>query len=501
MKIFTAGQIRDCDAYTIKTEGITSLQLMERAATACYKWITKQFNKETSFIVLCGNGNNGGDGLALTRLLLDAGFNAEAFVLEDSSPKSADHQTNFERLKQKHPEKLRGMSSLHRQIEDSNSDVVFIDALFGTGLSRPIDGAIAELIQSINKLPNCTVAIDIPSGLMADKLPESGAAVIQADHTLSFQFYKRSFLHVEGGYFVGEGHILDIGLSEEYIRNTHSSLYVLDKSTIEYIIKKRDPFSHKGTFGTALLVAGSYGMMGAAVLSTMAALRSGVGKATAWVPGCGYDIIQSTAYEATCITTGNQFIEGWIDLSGYNSIGVGPGLGTEPETFKTLEWLLTNVHQPIVLDADALNMLARNPGLMNIVPKGSILTPHPGEFRRLFGESKDSMFMLDKATEVATEYDIIIILKGRYTGICTPDGNCCYNTTGNSGLATGGSGDVLTGLITGLLAQGYGPEDASKLGVYLHGVAGDLAAEKMGSRSIIARDIMDQLGPAFSLIT
>jgi len=355
-------------------------------------------------------------------------------------------------------------------------------------------------MQSVNKLPNCKISIDIPSGLMADKLPEIGDTVFQADSTLSFQFYKRSFLHAEGGIFAGNVHILDIGLSEEYIRNTHSYFCVLDKNTVKSVLKIRDNFSHKGTFGTALIVAGSYGMMGAAVLSTMSALRSGVGKTTAWVPSCGYNIIQSTAFEATCITTGDEHIDSLIDLNGYDAIGVGPGIGAHHDTVNMLEWLLITAHQPLVLDADALNIIAQNTNMMEALPSGSILTPHPGEFRRLFGESGNSMQMVDRAIEMAIKFSAIIALKGRYTAICMPDGSCWYNITGNSGMATGGSGDVLTGLITGLLAQGYRVEEAARLGVFVHGLAGDRAVKKMGESSMIARDIIDQLGAAFGLI-
>lgn len=500
MKIFSAAQIRACDAYTIHAANMSSADLMERAAARCVDWITAHFSRETLFVVLCGSGNNGGDGLAITRMLHHLGYSVKAFLLRFTAELSEDCRINYERL-HSIDSNLINVLQPETFITDIPANIVVIDAILGTGLNRPATGWIASFITQINELPNKKIAIDIPSGLPADSIPEKGAAVIKADHTLSFQFYKRSFFHVETGSLAGDIHILDIGLNETFIEGTHSQYHTVDSATIKDIYKPRTAFSHKGTYGNVLMIGGSYGKIGAITLSSKAALHAGAGLVTALVPECGYNVLQTAAPEVMCLTSGVKYIEEINDWEKYKAIGIGPGLNTEPATARAFAAFIDECKAPIVIDADGLNLLARHNELMGKVPPESILTPHPKEFSRLFGDSIDSMMQLEHARTQAMRYNIFIVLKGHYTSIITPEGDCWYNLTGNAGMATGGTGDVLTGIITGLLAQGYSSQDAAVLGVYLHGLSGDLAAKEQSQEALVAGDIITYLGKAFLSMT
>ncbi len=495
MKIFSAAQIRACDAYTIHAGGMASADLMERAAVACADQIIAQYGRDQPFVVLCGMGNNGGDGLAITRILHRNGYGVKAFVVRYGAEFSGDCHANLQRLQAMDA----GLVSLMEPgtfITDIPSHIVIIDALFGTGLNREPEGWLAELIQQINELPNAKIAIDMPSGLSADSIPDHEIIAIRADQTLSFQFYKRAFLHPETGVFAGTIHLIDIGLNRTFITSTHTSYYIIAREQISRLLRPRNIFSHKGTYGSALIIAGSHGMMGAALLAAGAAARAGAGKVLTRVPGCGYMLMQLGLPEALCTISGDRYVQ---DMSGLkaDAIGIGPGLGTEEMTLHAFATLLERNKQPLVLDADALNMIALQPDLLGKLPPGSILTPHPKEFERIFGKTANSMMQVEQARFQAMRYNCFIVLKGRYTAIATPEGACWYNLTGNPGMATGGSGDVLTGIITGLLAQGYASEDAVLTGVYLHGLAGDLALQKESPESLIAGDIIDHIGAAF----
>ena len=374
---------------------------------------------------------------------------------------------------------------------------MIIDAILGTGLNRPVEGWVADFIHNINQLPNRKVAIDIPSGLPADIIPDKDMAVLQVQDTLSFQFYKRSFLHPEFGTFAGDVHILDIQLNKTFIESTHSQYRTIEEADVKAIYKPRSAFSHKGTYGSALVVGGSYGKMGAAMLSTKAALHAGAGLVTALIPGYGYHILQTAVPEAMCLTSGERAIEkidGWEKMS---AIGIGPGMGTDDKTAAALAVFIDACKQPVVIDADALNIISKQQDLLPKLPKGSVITPHPKEFSRLFGTNTNSMIQVDHARIQAMRYNINIVLKGHHTAVITTEGECWYNMTGNAGMATGGAGDVLTGIITGLLAQGYEPHQAAMLGVYLHGLAGDLAAKELSQEALIAGDIINYLGKAF----
>lgn len=496
MKLFSAAQIRHCDEQTIRERNMPSHELMEHAAKACLRWMLAQFSRQQSFVVVCGMGNNGGDGLALTRLLIQEGYPASALVLRYAEQFSPDASLNLKRLHQSAPDCIAILNESDDFLGISD-DVVIIDALFGTGINRPIQGWVSDFITMINSLPNRKIAIDMPSGLPADTLPTANGIVFKVDDTLSFQFMKRSLLHSEGAMFAGSVNLLDIGLSTHFIANTPSIYQVADVPFIRSIYLPRPVFSHKGTFGNAVLVGGSYGMMGAIALAVKAALRTGVGKVYVQAPGCGYQVLQTLCPEAMFQKAGDDFVEK-IQLPENGILGIGPGMGEAALTKRALAQLLRQSKQPIVLDADALNIIAANrEELMDQIPAGSVLTPHPGEFQRLFGSSPNSMEMVEKARNMAMKLNVVVILKGHHSTILPPDGSCFYNVTGNSGLAKGGSGDVLTGMITGLLAQGYSAEHAAIMGVWLHGTAADFAAHDKSMEAMTANDVIDYLGIAF----
>ncbi len=496
MKIFSGSQIKACDAFTIVESAITSTELMERAASACVDWIKTNFKPDTLFVVLCGVGNNGGDGLAIARLLRMNGYGVKAFLLQMSDQLSPDCSVNLQRL-QDIDNNLVSILQPETYIAELPQHLVIIDALFGTGLNRPLTGWCADFIKKINLTSNLKIAIDVPSGLPVDTLPEQEATILKADATLSFQFFKRSFLHAEGGYYTGKTHILDIGLSKTFINGTQTHYQTVEHSDITAIYRERKDFSHKGNYGHAMLIGGSYGKMGAIAMSTKAALRAGAGLATVLAPGYGYHTIQTLAPEAMCIASGESVlhqIDGWQDM---DAIGIGPGMGVDNRTAMAYAAFLEACTLPLVVDADALNLIALQPDLLGKLPKGSVLTPHPKEYARLFGETANSMIQTDNARIQAMKYNVNIVLKGRYTAVITADGDCMYNTTGNPGMATGGAGDVLTGIITGLMAQGYAGNEAATMGVYLHGLAGDFAAAELSQEAMIASDITAHLGKAF----
>jgi len=496
MKILTARQIREWDEYTILHEPITSTELMERAAGKCFDWLKEKGYLNKSFMVFCGKGNNGGDGLVLARLLAESCCNVSVFILELGQLGTKDFQTNLEKIY-----RYKNIP-LHFIREESDFPVtekgtLLIDALFGTGISRPIEGTTARLIEYLNH-SNCEIiSIDLPSGMPADQSC-IGWPVVHATYTLSFQCYKPALLVSENACAVGQVSILDIGLHRNFLNTLHSPFELTDKNKIADLYLPRNPFSHKGDFGHALLIAGSYGKMGAAVLAAKACLRSGVGLLTCLVPACGYNIVQTSVPEAMLITDANAACVSNPpeEMSKYDSIGIGPGIGTATETRKALKKILASVEKPIVIDADAINCLAMEKNIP-LLPDGSILTPHPREFERLFGKSENDFHRIELAMAMAKKFHCVIVLKGHHTLIATPGGKGYFNSTGNAGMATAGSGDVLTGILTGLLAKGINSENAAILGVYLHGLAGDKAANHYSQEAMTAGDIIDFTSAAF----
>lgn len=499
-KILNVEQIRKLDAYTIENEPIKSIDLMERASMSFVKWFTAHFDSENSVCIFVGLGNNGGDGLAIARLLALAEYKVELFVVRYSENTTEDFRVNYERLPQvvnkKEVYSKDDLTLLDLNTADQSR--VLIDALLGSGLKKEPEGLLEEVISYINRSKFQIVSVDIASGLYADK-PTLHNSVVNPDYTVAFQIPKLAFLVPENSKRVGNWNLVDIGLSSEFIQKEKTNQYLINKTFIKTIYKKREKFSHKGNFGRALLIAGSFGKMGAAILAANACLRAGVGLLTLQVPRCGIEILQSTTPEAMVITgKSKKSIEpiDWENLQ-IDSIGIGPGIGTNSKALACLGNILQETKFPMVIDADALNLLAANKDLLKIVPPNSILTPHLKEFERLFGESGNHFSRLDLLRAMAVDYKLNIILKGAHTAIATPSGDIFFNTTGNPGMATGGSGDVLTGILTSLLAQGYSPLDASLLGVYIHGLAGDIASKETGQESLIASDIISNLGKAF----
>lgn len=497
MKIFNTSQIREIDAYSIAHEPISSIDLMERAATACTSWISSRFKAPKPLVFFCGTGNNGGDGLAVARLLAEKNYPVKVHLIKTGKTTSPDCQTNLDRL----PAGLLQLGLWPENIPVINPDTLVIDALFGTGLKRPPEGPAANVIHLINQSGATILSIDLPSGMFADGISDPHTTV-HASHTLSFEFFKLAFLMPGIGELAGEVNILPIRLDREAVARTPTPYQVTDSELIASIHKSRNPFSHKGNYGHDLIIAGSYGKMGAAVFAARACLRSGAGLVTSLVPQQGYEIIQVSIPEAMCLvdagtTSPEQLIP---DLEQYSAIAIGPGLGTGERAFKLLRYVLKTHLRPMVIDADALNLISLHQGLLNNIPPGSILTPHLKEFERLFGKTGDAFERLDLLLKKSKEHRVHILLKGRYTQIACPDGRCYFNPTGNPGMATGGTGDTLTGIITGLLGQGYSPEHATIFGAYLHGLAGDLAAAQFSQEGMLASDLIENLGSAFKFL-
>ncbi len=498
MKLFSAARVKQWDAYTIVHEPVSSVDLMERAATACVNWLQDQYPNKQNYIVFCGKGNNGGDGLAIARMLIQLKHSVTVYIAEDGKTGTPDFTTNLKKLE-------TFTFSIHTIKEENDfppipANTIVIDAIFGTGLNKPLSGMASALAAYINLSGAAVIAIDIPSGLYADS-SSAGNIVINAAHTLSFQQYKLAFLQAENEAYCGDVHILDIKLHPAFCEQENAVFNMVDTELIKTIYKPRNKkFAHKGTYGHAAIIAGSYGMMGAAVLSAGACLRSGAGKLTCFIPGSGYQILQTSVPEAMCVVTGEKFTGTVKGLAAFDAVGMGPGLGADAVNSNLLPEVLKLVQKPLVLDADALNAIAANKELLQQVPKNAILTPHPKEFEKLFGKTGNDFERLELALKKSQEYGFYIVLKGHNSFISTPLGKGFFNPTGNAGMATAGSGDVLTGIITGLLAQQYDPFAACILGVYLHGLAGDIAAERCSPEAMLAGDITAHLGDAFKAL-
>ena len=496
-KILSAKQVKELDEYTILHEPISSIDLMERACRAFESWFTERFDITYRVGIVCGTGNNGGDGLGIARLLYAAGYAVSVWIVRGNVTESDDFKINLGRLKNK---------IVVSEIQSKPIQELFLhcdiltDAIFGTGLSRAPEGLYAETIECINQTPLLKIAVDIPSGLMMDKT--TSGSIIKAHHTVSFQMPKLVFFFPQSNPFVGNWSIVPMGLNKDIIKRTSTPYYYLSLKDIKRIVKPRFTFDHKGRNGHALIIAGSLGKMGAAVLSSRAALRTGLGLLTVHVPSSGNVVMQTTVPEAmTSIDKHVDFLTHVDRLDAYTTIGIGPGLGQSQETIKAFASILKQFRLPMVIDADALNIVSANNELFKLIPEGSILTPHPKEFERLVGSWNNDFERLEKQQQLAIQLQCVIILKGAYSSIASPEGNVYFNSTGNPGMATGGSGDVLTGILSSLLAQHYTPLEAAKLGVYLHGLSGDIASYEKGMNSLIASDLVEFLPFAFKKIT
>ncbi len=501
MKILTASQIREADKYTIENEPVSSISLMERASTQCLNWLLNKYEgKEPFFKIFVGPGNNGGDGLAIARLLSDNGFSVIVFILKLSGKYSNDFSKNLERLKALQEVKIKELNE-EKPFPELNPGDVVIDALFGTGLSRPITGFAANLINYLNEFAGEIISVDVPSGLSSEGVLPKEGSIIRANYTLTFQFPKLSFLFPENQNYVGDWIVLDIELHKEFIDSVKTPYFFIELQEIKERLSLRKKFSHKGTFGHGLIIAGSYGMIGAAILATKAALRAGVGLITTHIPRYGYNILQTSIPEALISIDRSDIIYTESpEMDQYSAIGIGPGLDKKTNSQKALKELLESAKVPLVIDADALNMISMNKEWYGLIPGNTILTPHPREFERLVGKTENSIERIKKQLEFSKKYKVYIVLKGAHTTISTPDKRLFFNSSGNPGMATAGSGDVLTGIITSLLAQGYTQEDACLIGVYLHGLAGDFALDTQSQESMIASDLIENIGKAYKLI-
>ena len=472
---------------------------MERAAIQLTDSIVAEWDKDMKVVVFAGPGNNGGDALAVARMLAVRGYNVSTWLFNTSGRLSDDCKKNRDRLKD-----VKQVASFVMVTEEFDppaldAQTLVVDGLFGSGLNKPLTGGFASLVKYVNTSPAKVVSIDIPSGLMTESNEYNVKSnIMKADVTLTLQQPKLSFLFPENQQFIGHVEVLDIGISQEGIDKTDAQFYILEKSDITPCLKRRDPFAHKGSMGHALLVAGSRGMAGAAMLAAKACLRTGVGKVTVHTPACNTLPLQIGVPEVVLdVDSDTNVVSEAVDTDCFKAMGIGPGLGTNENTAIAVIGQMRRAQCPIVVDADALNILAAHKAWLQQIPVGAILTPHIGEFDRLEGVSTDSYERLSKAMLLAERQHAYIVLKGHYTAIITPGGRVLFSPTGNPGMATAGSGDVLTGIITALLARGYTQGEACAIGTYLHGLAGDIAARSLGEESLIASDIINSLPTAF----
>lgn len=487
MKLLSPQQIHDWDAYTIANEPVTSIDLMERAAQQCTNFIIEQNFRQQQVVIFCGKGNNGGDGLAIARQLTDAGITAIVYILEFGARGTDDFQTNLHRLHQSNVQVHYIQSGDFFPSIDKEEQLV-VDALFGSGLNRPLQDLSAALVYHINDSGATVIAIDVPSGMFIDKSSKD-AAVVKAAHTLTFQSLKQCFIVAENAALCGTVHVLDIGLSQSFLNTVDAHVFV-NREQVASIIKPRTSFAHKGTYGHALIVAGNKGKIGASILCAKACLKSGAGLVTINTCEDYFNAIHSALPEAMCSSRNDA-----VDYTNYKTVGIGPGIGTDSESVDLVSAAMEQFDRPMVIDADALNIISANKALLNKIPAHAILTPHLKEFERLAGRVANDFERMEKAINMSAQYPFIIVLKGHYTLIAA-NGKAWFNTTGNPGMAKGGSGDVLTGMLTALLAQGYDPLQAAIAGVYLHGLAADIAAQAMAQESMLASDIIDHISDA-----
>ena len=498
MKIFSADQTRAADQATMQAQGIRSDQLMERAALTFSEWFMNRLGQgEAGEVhIFCGPGNNGGDGLAVARHLHLSGYVVQVWLLPADK-----HSSDFQVKRQHLPPAVPCVELNPEQLPELPAGATLLDALFGTGLSRPLEGVAAAVVQHLNQSGASIYAIDLPSGLFADAPQHLESAIVQAQCTVGFELPKLAYLLPQNARFVGEWEVLPIGLDQNFIHNITVDNHFVDRKLLAGRFPKRPKFAHKGTFGHALLLAGSYGKAGAAVLAARACLHGGVGLLTVRTPTCAYQILQTAVPEAMALTDPNpDFVTELPDLKPYAAVGIGPGLGQQEATAEVLRQLLRKAADnsfALVIDADALNLLGSHRELLDELPPNTLLTPHPKEFERLTERARNDYHRLELLQAFCQRHQCYCVLKGAYTALGTPDGALYFNSTGNPGMATGGSGDVLTGLLLALRTdQRLSPLDAALIGIFAHGRAGDLAAQQTGEAGLIAGDIVRFIGPA-----
>ena len=497
MKIFAKEQIYQGDILTTQRQNISPTDLMERAGTQIFNWLHMRMQgAQVPIHVFCGIGNNGGDGLVIARHLITHGYNVNTFVVNCSDKRSKDFLKNYERIKNLTKDWPTLLSS-NEEFPEIHRDDIIVDAVFGIGLNRESDDWVKALFQHFRNSKAFTLSVDMPSGLYADKVPEDDNGVVWANHTLSFASPKLVFFLPDTAKYTLQWEVIDIGLDKEFLHTTETEAELVGKYEVLPMYKPREKFAHKGTYGHSLIIGGSYGKMGSVVLASRAALVSGAGLVTSYIPKCGYNVLQTALPEAMVITNDDDNVISIIDFDIEPTvIGIGIGLGTDKKTINAFETFLKTNKTPLVIDADGINMLSSKKTLIKLLPKNSVLTPHPKELERLIGSWKDDFEKLKKAKSFVKKYKIVLVIKGANT-IVVYQNKLYINSTGNPGLATAGSGDVLTGIITGLVSQGYEPIVASIFGVYLHGRAADIGLEDFGYQSLIASHIIDYLGEAY----
>ncbi|WP_422104783.1 NAD(P)H-hydrate dehydratase [Winogradskyella sp.] len=499
MKIFSKAQIYEGDKLTTERQNISSADLMERAGTQIFNWIHMRMQgAQVPIHVFCGIGNNGGDGLVLARHLITHGYNVITYIVNCSDKRSKDFLINYDRIKTvtKDWPKMLSCGGDYSDIVIEERDII-VDAIFGIGLNRPPNDWVQELFQRWRASKAFTLAVDIPSGLYTDRAVEDENAVVHANYTISFQSPKLVFFLPETAKYTQQWEVLDIGIDRDYLMRTETEAELISKFEVIPLYKPRDKFAHKGDFGHVLIIGGSYGKIGAVNLASRAALGSGAGLVTAYIPKCGYHSLQTSFPEAMVITDTEDDVISQIDFDIQPTvIGIGVGLGTADETAKAFETFLKNNKIPLVIDADGLNLLSKKKSLLSALPEQSVLTPHPKELERLVGTWSDDFDKLKKVKDFSKKHKVIVLIKGANS--ITVFGDKLYiNTTGNPGMATAGSGDVLTGIISGLIAQGYEPLGATIFGVYLHGRSADISLEDFGYQSLIASHIIETIGEAY----
>ena len=496
MKIFSAEHIYAADKFTIEKQGITSDALMERSAIQLFNWLHSRMQGAPVMIHLfCGIGNNGGDGIALARHLQEHGYHIGVYVVNYSKTRSKDFLLNLERLKERKvwPEFLDSDCEFPK----IGRDDIIVDAIFGIGLNRQPDTWVIRLMQHLHESGAFILSVDIPSGLFTDKGVKNPDAIIKANFVLSFQAPKLIFFLPETGIYMNQWEILDIGLDPEYLMTTETEFELIGKQEVLPIYQPREKFTHKGTYGHALVIGGSKGKIGAVHLASRACLYAGAGLVTAYVPECGVMPLQTNLPEV--MVTADKGVDNITKIDYALEpviIAIGMGMGQEAVTKKAFSAFLGKAKSPLVIDADALNILAANKALLKKLPKQSVLTPHPKELERLIGTWKDDFDKLEKTKTFSKKYDCIVVVKGAHS-IVYYDGKGYVNATGNPGMATAGSGDVLTGMIAALVAQGYAPLNAAVFGNYLHGRAGDIAVEEFGYQALTATSICSNIGKAY----
>lgn len=498
MKIFPSDTISALDRATCEAQGIDSLDLMERAASAVACEIMQLFLTTQRIVIVAGSGNNGGDALAVARILIEQGYGRVETYLFNVTGKLS-RNCEHERRKLLELDGIR-FTMVEKEFVPpvlGRSDVV-VDGLFGSGLRQPLQGGFVTVARYINASGAFVVSIDVPSGLFGEWNDKTITRdMVHASLTLTFQQPRLSFFFAEHAEVIGKFKILDIGLDKEAILKTPTDYIMVEEKNVRSMLRPRALFTNKHDYGSIGLIAGSAGMYGAAIMAARAAMRSGAGLVTVHTSAYGMVPVQTAVPEALFEADRNErHITDMRLTHEYSAVAVGPGIGTEQDTIDAIEGLLNRCKAPLVLDADALNCIAAKPALLSMLPQNAVLTPHAGEFDRLFGKMQSGEERLRKAIEMAQYFQVTIVLKGYRTTVVRPTGKIYINTTGNPGMATAGAGDVLTGVIAAFMAQGYRPELAATMGVYFHGMAGDMAAKTVGQFGITASDIADHVGLA-----